>query len=77
MPQTVLILGASGLFGSHAATAFQDAGWTVRRYIRGTDMGRAAIGADLIVNALNPPKYHNWARLIPQITAQVIAAAKA
>ena len=77
MPQTVLILGASGLFGSNAASAFQDAGWTVRRYIRGTDMGRAAIGADLIVNALNPPKYHNWARLIPQITAQVIAAAKA
>lgn len=24
-----------------------------------------------------PPKYHNWAKLIPQITAQVIAAAKA
>ena len=77
MPQTVLILGASGLFGSHAATAFHDAGWTVRRYIRGTDMARAAIGADVIVNALNPPKYHNWAKLIPQITAEVIAAAKA
>lgn len=77
MPQTVLILGASGLFGSHAATAFQDAGWTVRRYTRGTDMARAAMGADVIVNALNPPKYHNWAKLIPQITADVIAAAKA
>lgn len=77
MPQTVLILGASGLFGSHAATAFQDAGWTVRRYQRGTDMSRAAMGADVIVNALNPPKYHNWAKLIPQITADVIAAAKA
>jgi nucleoside-diphosphate-sugar epimerase len=77
MPQTVLILGASGLFGSHAATAFQDAGWTVRRYSRGTDMARAAMGADVIVNALNPPKYHNWAKLIPQITAQVIATAKA
>jgi nucleoside-diphosphate-sugar epimerase len=77
MPQTVLILGASGLFGSHAAAAFETAGWTVRRYIRGTDMARAAMGADVIVNALNPPKYHNWAQLIPQITADVIAAAKA
>jgi nucleoside-diphosphate-sugar epimerase len=77
MPQTVLILGASGLFGSHAATAFTNAGWTVRRYQRGTDMAKAAMGADLIVNALNPPNYHNWAQLIPQITADVIAAAKA
>lgn len=77
MPQTVLILGASGLFGSHAATAFASAGWTVRRYQRGTDMAQAAMGADLIINALNPPKYHNWAKLIPQITTQVIAAAKA
>jgi nucleoside-diphosphate-sugar epimerase len=77
MPQTVLVLGASGLFGSHAASAFETAGWTIRRYQRGTDMARAAQGADLIVNALNPPKYHNWAKLIPQITAEVIAAAKA
>ncbi len=77
MPQTALILGASGLFGSHAATAFTDAGWTVRRYQRGTDMAKAAMGADLIVNALNPPNYHNWAQLIPQITAEVLAAAKA
>jgi nucleoside-diphosphate-sugar epimerase len=77
MPQTVLILGASGLFGSHTATAFTNAGWTVRRYQRGTDMAKAAMGANLIVNALNPPNYHNWAQLIPQITADVIAAAKA
>lgn len=77
MPQTVLILGASGLFGSHAAAAFDDAGWSVRKYQRGTDMARAAMGADLIINALNPPNYHNWAELIPQITAEVIAAAKA
>ena len=77
MSQTVLILGASGLFGSHAANAFQDAGWTVRRYQRGTDMARAAMGADVIVNAMNPPKYHNWAKLIPAITADAIAAARA
>ena len=73
----VLIAGASGLFGSHAAQAFAQAGWEVRRYQRGTDMAAAAQGADVIVNALNPPSYHNWARLIPQITAQVLGAARA
>ena len=74
MTGIVLVLGASGLFGSHAARAFADAGWQVRRYSRGTDMTRAAQGVDVIVNGLNPPMYHNWAQLIPQITAQVIAA---
>lgn len=72
----VLIAGASGLFGSHASAAFSDAGWEVRHYRRGTDMAQAAMGADVIVNALNPPNYHNWARLIPQITAQVLDAAR-
>ncbi len=77
MPQTVLILGANGKIGAHAAAAFWNAGWTVRRYDRGTDMNTAATGADVIVNGLNPPNYHNWDVLIPQITAQVIAAARA
>jgi nucleoside-diphosphate-sugar epimerase len=74
MAQTVLICGASGLFGGQAARAFAAAGWTVRQYKRGTDMAAAAMGADVIVNALNPPNYHAWDRLIPEITAQVIAA---
>jgi nucleoside-diphosphate-sugar epimerase len=74
---TALILGASGLFGSHAARAFATAGWTVRRYRRGTDMAAAATGAQVIVNAMNPPHYHDWARLIPKITAEVLAAARA
>jgi NADP-dependent 3-hydroxy acid dehydrogenase YdfG len=64
----VLVAGASGNFGAAAAHAFSAAGWEVRRYTRGTDMAAAAIGCDLIVNALNPPKYHDWARLIPAIT---------
>jgi nucleoside-diphosphate-sugar epimerase len=72
----VLVAGASGNFGAAAAHAFSAAGWEVRRYTRGTDMAAAAIGCDLIVNALNPPKYHDWARLIPAITMQVLAAAK-
>ncbi len=77
MTGTVLILGPSGKIGSHSARAFADAGWTVRRYRRGTDMTRAALGADVIVNGLNPPGYHDWPRLIPAITAEVIAAARA
>lgn len=77
MTQTALILGASGGFGGQLAQALQSAGWTVRRYTRGTDMAAAAQGADLIVNGLNPPAYHNWDQLIPEITASVLAAGKA
>ena len=74
MTKTVLVLGANGNFGSHAAKAFAAAGWEVRRYERGTDMVAAAQGVDVIVNGLNPPSYHNWKKFIPEITAQVIAA---
>lgn len=77
MTKTVLIAGASGNFGRAADAAFSSAGWQVRRYQRGSDMAAAAQGADVIVNALNPPNYNNWARHIPAITAQVIAAARA
>ena len=78
MQKTVLILGGSGKIGSHSAEAFWNAGWTVRQYDRKSgDMATAARGCDVIVNGLNPPNYHNWAKLIPEITDQVIAAAKA
>ncbi len=78
MTGTVLILGASGKVGQHAATAFDKAGWRVRRYDRKAgDMPAQARGADVIVNGLNPPNYHDWARLIPQITREVIAAGRA
>ncbi|MFO1202621.1 MAG: epimerase [Tabrizicola sp.] len=77
MTQTALVLGASGGFGGQVALAMQTAGWTVRRYARGTDMAAAARGADLIVNGLNPPAYHNWDKLIPEITTQVLSAGKA
>src|SRR5690606_2993282 len=66
MAQTALILGSSGKIGSRAAEAFERAGWQVRHYDRRTgDMVRAAQGADVMVNGLNPPRYHDWARLIP------------
>lgn len=77
MTNTVLILGPSGKIGRNAAQAFAAAGWNVRPYKRGTDMTAAAIGADVIVNGLNPPNYENWEENIPRITKQVIAAAKA
>ncbi|UYV36642.1 epimerase [Rhodobacteraceae bacterium D3-12] len=76
--KTVLILGASGKIGINAARAFLADGWTMRRFNRATDdMTKAAMGADVIVNGLNPPNYHNWVKLIPAITKQVITAAKA
>jgi nucleoside-diphosphate-sugar epimerase len=77
MAGTALVAGASGNFGGAMVKALQAAGWTVRPYQRGTDMAAAAVGCDIIVNGLNPPLYHDWARLIPQITAQVVAAARA
>lgn len=78
MTKTVLILGGSGKVGSHSAEAFWNAGWTVRQYDRATDdMTTAAMGADVIINGLNPANYANWAVNIPAITEQVIAAAKA
>ncbi|MGH1330334.1 MAG: NAD-dependent epimerase/dehydratase family protein [Paracoccaceae bacterium] len=77
MAKTALILGASGKLGIHSAKAFEAAGWNIRLYDRKTgDMTRQAQGVDVIMNGLNPPNYHNWAQIIPQITAQVIAAAK-
>lgn len=77
MMGTVLVLGATGNFGVNAAREFEAAGWQVRRWKRGTDMAAAAKGADVIVNGLNPPNYHAWDRLIPEITAEVLAAARA
>lgn len=78
MSKTVLILGASGKIGTHSAQAFDAAGWTIRRFNRAQDnMIDAAQGADVIVNGMNPPNYHDWANLIPALTEQVIAAAKA
>lgn len=77
MTQTALILGANGKIGTHAAAAFWNAGWTVRRYARGTDMTKTAMGADVIVNGLNPPAYHDWQNTIPAITREVVAAARA
>ncbi len=77
MSQTVLITGASGKVGRHAARCFANAGWHVRRFERGTDMVSAAKGADIIVNGMNPANYNNWSKTIPAITEAHISAARA
>ena len=77
MAQTVLVLGRSGRFGKHAAEVFADAGWDVRGFDRDRDdLMVSAQGADVIVNAWNPP-YPQWAAHVPGLHAQVRAAAKA
>ncbi len=76
MEKNVLILGATGRFGRHAAEAFWNAGWHVRLFDRATDdMSKVARGVDVIVNALNPP-YDEWETQVPQITSDVIGAAQ-
>ncbi len=76
--QKVLILGASGSFGSNCVAAFATAGWEVRKFKRGQeDMATAAKGADVIVNGLNPQNYKNWVTELPKIAQQVVGAAKA
>lgn len=75
--QHVLILGASGRFGRNAAHAFEAAGWQVHAYDRKSDdMSKAAMGMDVIVNAMNP-SYEKWQAQVPRLTAQVIKAARA
>ena len=41
------------------------------------DVLRAAAGVKVIVHAVNPPKYHNWAGLVLPMLENTIAAAKA
>ncbi|WP_226781996.1 epimerase [Oceaniglobus trochenteri] len=76
MTGRVLILGATGRFGRHAAEAFWNAGWRVGLFDRaGGDLEAQARGQDVIVNGWNPP-YQHWARDLPGLTERVIAAAR-
>ncbi len=73
---TVLILGANGRFGRHAAEAFWNTGWRVHLFDRARDdLMLAATGVDVIINAWNP-SYTDWAMQLPNLTKQVISAAK-
>ncbi|MEO0496093.1 MAG: NAD-dependent epimerase/dehydratase family protein [Pseudomonadota bacterium] len=78
MSGQVLILGASGMSGRASVAKFEEAGWRVKTYDRARDdMAKAARGCDVIVNAMNPQNYHDWANAIPRMTDEVLAAAKA
>lgn len=73
----VLILGASGRFGRHAAEAFWNRGWRVTVFDRERDdLMTAARGQDVIVNGWNPP-YDQWADHVPGLTRAVIDVARA
>ena len=75
MTKTLLILGATGRMGRHAARAFGQAGWSVRRFDRARDrLPDAAKGADVIFNAWHVP-YSRWEAELSGLTAQVIEAA--
>ncbi|MGR3805899.1 Rossmann-fold NAD(P)-binding domain-containing protein [Marinibacterium profundimaris] len=77
MSRTALILGPTGRMGRHAAQAFSAAGWQVRPFDRATgDLKAQAKGAEVIVNAWNPP-YTDWAAQLPDLHARVQQAALA
>jgi len=76
MTRTALILGATGRMARHAAKALSAQGWTVKPYARGgLPLEQAAEGVDLIFNGWNPP-YSQWNDVVPDLTAQVIGAAR-
>lgn len=76
MRKSVLILGASGRFGRHAAEAFWNAGWAIHAFDRAhDDLMQSAQDADVIVAAWNPA-YPDWAAQLPDLHAQVQAAAR-
>ncbi|WP_298498912.1 epimerase [uncultured Maritimibacter sp.] len=78
MTQTILILGGNGKFGRHAATAFADAGWTVRHFDRRTgDLTDAMTGADVVLMGWNPVGYHLWADQLVALHEDVARAAAA
>ncbi|MEN0001453.1 MAG: NAD-dependent epimerase/dehydratase family protein [Pseudomonadota bacterium] len=77
MSGQVLILGGSGRIGRYSTRAFEEAGWKVRQFDRKNEnMAEAAKGCDVIINGLNPPNYHDWETLLPQITETVVDAAR-
>ncbi|WP_371225092.1 epimerase [Roseovarius sp. 2305UL8-3] len=77
MRKSVLILGSTGRFGRHAAEAFWNAGWGIRSFDRQhDDLDAAAMEADVIIAAWNPP-YPDWAGTVLPLHAQIQRAAKA
>lgn len=51
--------------------------WVQGDAMNGDDVARAALGASVIVHAVNPPNYANWDKLVLPMIDNTIAAAKA
>ncbi|MFS8112670.1 SDR family oxidoreductase [Rhizobium jaguaris] len=51
--------------------------WVQGDAMQASDVLKAADGADVIVHAVNPPGYRNWAQLVLPMLNSTIAAAKA
>ena len=76
MRKSVLILGANGRFGRHAAEAFWNAGWAIHTFDRQTDdLQVAARDMDVIVAAWNPA-YTDWAEQVLPLHRQIQNAAQ-
>ena len=72
----VLILGASGRFGSNCATEFVNRGHVVKACdLSKDDLEKSVADAHFVINGWNPP-YDKWKKDIPQFTNQVIDALK-
>ena len=63
--------------GSEAARRQPDWEWVRGDSMDAASVVRAAAGAALIVHAVNPPGYRNWAKLVVPMIESTIAAARA
>lgn len=55
----------------------RDIHWVAGDALRPADVQRAAVGAEVIVHAVNPPGYRNWAgTVLPMIDNTIAAAAR-
>jgi nucleoside-diphosphate-sugar epimerase len=62
--------------GVQGATLRDGITWVAGDSMNGTDVRAAARGASVIVHAVNPPGYRNWAKLVLPMVDNTIAAAR-
>jgi nucleoside-diphosphate-sugar epimerase len=70
-------LSAGGAAGALDGVAGDAVRWVAGDALRAEDVRRAAEGARVIVHAVNPPGYRNWAQLVLPMIDNTIAAARA
>ena len=62
---------------SPAANTADRIEWQRGDAMKPAEVAAAAVGADVIVHAANPPQYRGWARRVPAMLESAIAAARA